>query len=676
MSPINLERFHATFFAESFEGLDGMEADLLKLEHGDRDPELLNAIFRVVHSIKGSAGSLGFDAIANLSHGLESLLDQIRKGQYEPTQDTIDLLLRAIDCLRGMLSAAKGGTSPDMDKVKLIEEQLQQIKNNRSNSAKPSAAKHAEVNTGNTGKSGYSITFIPHANFFHTGNDPLRFFRLLQTMGDLEIKTDFSRVPTETDFDPEACYLSWRLQLVTEASKQQILEVFEWVTDNCELAINPMENGKQKTATPKIVEVVKPKIKEESAAETAADRRNKGRRLEDSDILDARGGNLHVSTEKVDDLVNLVGELVITQTMLKQIVNNFEVDRLSHLESAMAQLERNTRDLQESVMSIRMLPVSFAFGRFARVVRDISLQLGKQVELKISGEQSELDKTVIEKLIDPLTHLVRNALDHGIEKPEVRRELGKPETATLTLHAEHKGGSIVIQVADDGQGINHEKVRLKAVEQGLIKPEEELTADQVYQHILLPGFSTADTVSDLSGRGVGLDVVYRNITDLGGSLEVVSKQGEGTTFIIRLPLTLAILDGMSVAVGTEKYILPLTFIIECIRPAPGSVKTIAGQGCVVEVRGEYVPVLQLHQICAIPRALSVYEGILVLLEAEGKKIALLVDALLGQDQVVIKSLEANYRKVKYIAGATILGEGKVALILDVNSIVRLARQAA
>jgi two-component system chemotaxis sensor kinase CheA len=396
-----------------------------------------------------------------------------------------------------------------------------------------------------------------------------------------------------------------------------------------------------------------------------------GRRA--ADVEDQFATSIHVGTDKIDKLVNLVGELVINRTILRDLAENFSMGRLEQLRAALAQLERNTRDLQENVMAVRMLPVSFVFGRFARLVRDFCQSNGKKVDLKISGEQSELDKTVIEKLVDPLTHLVRNALDHGIETPEVRRAAGKPETATLALHAQHKGGSIEIHVLDDGQGLNLEKIRARAVETGLIAADSTPDEAALKEVIFAPSFSTSDSVSDLSGRGVGLDVVRSNIASLGGSVEVSSRRGEGATFVLRLPLTLAILDGMSVGVGSDTYIIPLSFILECIQPQPGQAKTISGQGAVFEVRGEYVPFIELGRLLNTGGAAGVDSGIVVVLEAEGKKVAMLVDSLLSQDQVVIKSLETNFRKVPYIAGAMIMGEGRVVLILDVNAVVRSAR---
>lgn len=649
MSTIDLTQFHAIFFAESAESLSGMESALLRIERDSWEPERLNEIFRAVHSIKGSGGSLGFEAIAGFSHRLEELLDQVRKGRHEPDSAMVDLLLAAVDCLRALLAAAEGGVEPDLQRVAELQSLLAQWEQEQGAAAPPPAAVPAEAAGGTAVR--YLIAFRPHREFFHSGNDPLRLFRALAALGEFEVEADSAALPGFADFDPEQCYLAWRISLTTDAAQEDIAEIFDWVSECSDLAIEP--------ASP--------------AAPAPRERRHGARRQEDYEpAAGFRANSLHVNAEKVDELVNLVSELVITHTMLKQIATRFDMSRLSRLETTLALLERNTRDLQHQVMSIRMLPVSFAFGRFERMVRDVSQQLGKQVRLRISGEQSELDKTVIEKLIDPLTHLVRNALDHGIETPAERAGLGKPETALLSLHAEHKGGNILIEVRDDGRGIDGEKVRARAVQQGLIDAGEDLDADQAARLILLPGFSTATEVSDLSGRGVGLDVVSRNIAELGGSLQVGSRPDRGTTVTILLPLTLAIVDGMSISLGGETYIVPMRFIVECLQPEEGAVNSVAGRGRVVEVRGDYVPILDLRRICGIAPAPQPGQELLLLVEAEGRKVALPVDAMLGQDQVVIKSLETHYRKLRHFAGATILGDGRVALILDVNALVRSA----
>jgi len=380
-----------------------------------------------------------------------------------------------------------------------------------------------------------------------------------------------------------------------------------------------------------------------------------------------------VSRDKVDELVNQVGELVITKTMMKQVALSLDAASIARLEPILQQLERNTRELQEGVMGIRMLPMNHAFGRFTRLVRDTGQRLDKLVRLEVTGGDSELDKSMIEKLVDPLTHLVRNALDHGVEPPSERKDRGKPEMAVLSLHAQHRGGSIEIRVTDDGRGVDPERVERRARETGLIRENEVVTLERAAELIFEPGLSTAEQVNELSGRGVGLDVVRKNIMSLNGTLSVETWPGRGTAFVIRLPLTLAIIDGMLVTCGKDAYIVPLAYIVECLQPERSKLKSIAGRGMLVDVRGTYLPLLELGRVTA--GAAGTYEeGLLMVLEAEGNRIVLQVDALLGQEQVVIKSLEANYRKVPYIAGATILGEGRVVLILDVASLVRAARE--
>ena len=655
MAAIDLERFYPTFFAESAAGLDAMEADLLRLERETHDVELMNAIFRAIHSIKGASSTFGFGDIANFSHSLESFLDRMRTGQLEASASIVNILLRAVDALRALLHAAQRRERADAAQLSANENILTELQAHGAVAPVPAPAPVAV----DTGANRFHIVFAPKPGLLQTGNDPLRLLQMLARMGALTVRADTGALPPFGAMDPEQAYLRWDLELAGAVTHAQIAEVFEWVSDDCELLIEACPNMPAPT---------------DAAAATAATSYEPmpptGIAAKAADVIAAMSNSLHVSTEKVDNLINLVGELVITQTMLRQLGENMSLDKMPALQATLAQLDRNTRELQHSVMSIRMLPASFAFNRFARMVRDMSQQLGKRVELKISGEQSELDKTVIEKLIDPLTHLIRNSLDHGIEVPAQRLAAGKPEVATIHLHAEHKGGSIVIQVGDDGGGLNRDKIRAKAIARGLIAPTAEMTDDEIDRLIFLPGFSTADIVSDVSGRGVGMDVVRRNIVSLGGNIEIESRPGLGIDFTIRLPLTLAIVDGMSIALGAQTYILPLTFIVESIQPRTESLRTIAGAGRVLEVRGEYVPVVDMHTLFNEPGLAAADDGILVLIEAEGKKIALLVDALLGQDQVVIKSLEANYRKVPFISGATILGDGRVALILDANALVR------
>lgn len=658
MAVIDLKQFHATFFAESASGLDAMETDLLRLEANTGDVETMHSIFRAVHSIKGAAGTFGFNEIAGFTHGLETFLDKMRTGGLRASAAIVNLLLKSVDTLRDLLAAAQAGQPPSADAKRAHTEVITElaavdtavaVANATGGFAAPVAALETPAVT--TTETIYRIEFAPQPHLLTTGNDPLRLLQLLARMGTaLDVIANTDALPPLEEMQPETSYFSWHLTLTSVVSRKEIDDVFAWVADDCRLAIDEGGAASALEAAPSVSAAAAPRERAEATA--------------------GASGSLHVSTEKVDDLINLVGELVITQTMLKQIGENVTSSQVANLQAALAQLERNTRELQQRVMSIRMLPASFAFNRFARMVRDTSQALGKKVELKISGEQSELDKTVIEKLIDPLTHLLRNSLDHGIEAPAVRVAAGKSAVATLALHAEHKGGNVVIRIADDGQGLNREKIRARAIARGLLSADQAVSDDDINRLIFMPGFSTADVVTDVSGRGVGMDVVRRNIQSLGGNIDIHSETGKGVTFTVRLPLTLAIVDGMSIALGDQTFILPLTFIVESIRPEPNAVRAINGNGRVIEVRGEYVPVVVLKDLLGFAAAPTPQESILVLVEADGRKVALQVDALLGQDQVVIKSLEANYRKVRYMSGATILGDGRVALILDVAALVR------
>jgi two-component system, chemotaxis family, sensor kinase CheA len=693
---IDLRQFHASFFSESLEGLDAAEANLLRLESGERSPELLNAIFRAIHSIKGAAGSLGFPEIGRFTHEFEYVLDDLRRGEFEPDAEAADTMLACVDHVRYMLQSAQAEKPHDAARDSALLERLAEL---RSASGHPESGKSA----GAEGKKAAGrpaapapddaavcrIRFRPGPGFFASGNAALKLFRVLDGMGSLTVRAEVSAMPAPDKFDPEQCYLAWDLELRTERERQEVADVFGWVEDDCEVVVEgaPQEPKPEKNAEKK--QEKKPESKPVSAEEEKPDtperrsderrrteRRVERRRAEDLDApLQTRGDILHVGRAKLDALMNAVGELVITKTILKQIISELVHDGAGRLEEAIQELDHHARDLQESVMAIRMQPMSFAFGRFPRLVRDLYQASGKLVQLRVSGEASELDSTVIEKLVDPLTHLVRNALDHGVEAPADRVAAGKLETATITLHAEHRGGNIEIVVGDDGRGINRPRVRAKALELGLIGAgqEESLSDERVQELIFAPGFSTAEQANELSGRGVGLDVVRRNVGELNGAIKVESEPGQGTRFVIRLPLTLAIVDGMRVGVGAETYILPLASIVECIRPGAAAVRPISGHGHVMEIRGEYLPLVPLGGIFGVEAA-DADKGIAVVLEADGARIALLVDSLLGQEQVVIKTLEANYRKVPCVAGATILGEGRVVLILDAAALVRAANE--
>ena len=667
---LDLRQFHASFFSEGLEGLDATEANLLRLEAGERSPELLNAIFRAIHSIKGAAGSLGFPEIGRFTHEFENVLDDLRKGEFNPDADGIDVMLACVDHVRYTLRAAQQEKPHDAARDAALLERLTGLRAG----ANGGGAKVPAPPPAAPGKAAaYRIRFRPSRGFFASGNDALKLLRVLDSMGSLAVRADVSALPGAGEFDPEQCYLAWDLELRTERSREEVADVFGWVEDDCELTLDGVAEAKKPVARVEEKPAAVPERRRDDRRK--GDRRIERRRADDADsMFQARSDILHVGRAKLDDLMNAVGELVITKTILKQTLSEMLHDGTGRLDEAMQELEQHARELQESVMAIRMQPMSFAFGRFPRLVRDLCQSSGKLVQLRVSGEASELDSTVIEKLVDPLTHLVRNALDHGIEAPAERVAAGKLETATLTLHAEHRGGNIEIVVGDDGRGINRQRVAAKALELGLISAGHETLSDERIQELIFsPGFSTAEKLNELSGRGVGLDVVRKNVSELNGAIKVESEPGRGTRFVIRLPLTLAIVDGMRVGVAAETYILPLGSIVECIRPGAAAVRPIAGHGHVVDIRGEFLPLISLGGIFGI-KAAGPDQGIAVVLEADGSRIALLVDALLGQEQVVIKTLEANYRKVPCVAGATILGEGRVVLILDVAALVRSANE--
>jgi two-component system chemotaxis sensor kinase CheA len=692
---VDMSQFYQTFFEESFEGLDNMEASLLNLQVGEADPETVNTIFRAAHSIKGGAATFGFDPISNFTHVMETLLDQVRAGERMVTQEMVNLLLRSGDILRDMLTATQDGTEIDTVNASQTQGELEaMLHGEAAEVAEPSAAADESADAGddpaNGGQDGWLIKFKPHEHLMKTGNDPVRLFRELAMLGELSSELDDSGLPAFSEHESEVSYLGWTLTLMGDASLEQVNEVFEWVDDDCDLEITPIGGVAPAVAVetpvePPVVDTppapveptpepvaatpaaAPPAETPPAAAAPAAKRKAAGT---------GEAGSIRVSTDKIDALINMVGELVITQSMLGQWGEDDveKVQDMEKLRDGLSQLERNTRELQESVMRIRMLPISFAFQRFPRMVRDLAQKLGKDVELKLSGEQTELDKTVMEKIGDPLVHLVRNSMDHGLETPDVREAAGKPGTGTVHLNAYHQGGNIVIEITDDGAGLNAERIIAKARENGIIGPDQEMSDEEIHALIFEAGFSTAAEVSDVSGRGVGMDVVRRNIRELGGSIEVRSKEGEGSTFTIRLPLTLAILDGQLVRVGDDTYIIPLVSIIESLQVKRNQVNAIAGKAELYKLRDEYIPVVRLYEVFdRAPDTEDLTKGLLVVVEGDGQRAGVFVDDLLGQQQVVIKSLETNFKRVDGVSGATILGDGTVALILDVGGLIEMSR---
>jgi two-component system chemotaxis sensor kinase CheA len=678
---IDLTQFHDAFFEESFEALDSMEAALLKLDIGAPDKELINTIFRVAHSIKGGSATFGFSDIASFTHSLETLLDELRSGAMQVTMPMSDLLLKSVDVMRAMLRAVQHKKPIDAQKVSDLQFDLELMIVQKNAAPAPVAAAPAPAPAPEPVAKRWEILFRPFQELFARGNDPLRMLRELAELGELVSLPDVSALPAFGQMDPQSCYIAWNLQLTADVEASTIRQVFEWAEGDCEVQINltgapaaaaagahPASQPAATATAPAAVAQLAP-----SAPAAAAPVKLEVVPKPDAPVEKmADSGSIRVSVEKIDELMNTVGELVITQAMLSQLGSKLEGNTAEKLRAGLAQLERNMRELQESVMRVRMLPINVVFSRFPRMVRDLAQRLGKQVELKLTGEQTELDKTVLEKIGDPLVHLVRNSIDHGIEMPEKRTAAGKSPAGTVHLDACHRGGNIAVEVSDDGGGLDKNRILAKAKERGLVGANDVLTDEQIYDLIFLPGFSTAEKTTDVSGRGVGMDVVRRNIKELGGKIELRSEYGKGSRTIITLPLTLAIVDGQSVSVGGETYIVPLISIVESMQLKASSVSRLSGRGEVFSFRGFYLPIIRLHELFGIePRTRVLDEGLVVVAEGEGhQRIGLFVDDLLGQQQVVIKSLEANYGHVEGVSGATILGDGSVALILDIPGLIR------
>jgi len=716
-------QFQEAFFEEAAEHLAVVEEGLLKLEQNPNDLDLLNQIFRSAHSIKGTSGMFGFTDIAQFTHKMETLLDLLRNGQKVVTPQVADLLLRSTDCLKSLVEAAKSGSPIDAETVQRLTAELvvsQGAGLGASGIEKTKATGSDSVSA--TSRSWiYTIAWTPPAWLFQRGLDPLQFFKELRNLGTLsQVAIDTAKLPDFVVMDPEICYLSWTMQLETTKDRKAVEAVFEFVIEDSTLIIEETrvpgsgfqvsssgpqhetrilqpdtDDGSPKPLGEILVDsgvvsrealdqalaqqkrvgqiLVEQRVASPQQVEQALQKQRKMEIAAQSKKADTT--SIRVDTDKIDKLINLVGELVITQSMLSDLGTRFEMSHMSVLLERMAQLERNTREIQERVMSIRMLPIGTAFSRFPRLVRDLAAKAGKKIQLVLSGEETELDKTVIESIGDPLTHLVRNSADHGLEPPEERLDNNKQEIGTIRLNAFHQGGNICITVEDDGRGLNRDRIVARAVKQGLIGENEKLSDDQIWPLIFRPGFSTAEKVTDVSGRGVGMDVVKRNIEGLGGTVSIKTMPGHGTIFTLKLPLTLAIIEGMTVRVGQETYIVPLLSILESIQPKPGAVKTIVGKGEVIDVRGTYLPVVRMYEVFALePEITTPTAAILLILETEGERVAVMVDEILGQQQVVIKSMEQNFRKVEGIAGATILGDGTVGFILDVRGLLEIARQ--
>ncbi|QDW32093.1 chemotaxis protein CheA [Yersinia sp. KBS0713] len=667
---MDVSDFYQTFFDEADELLADMERHLLELDFISPDKEMLNAIFRAAHSIKGGAGTFGFTVLQETTHILENLLDDARRGELRLNSNIINLFLESKDIMQDQLDAYKSSQEPNQESFEYICNALRLIALEEKNSST-------------------SVVVQPEQKIARIAEPNFAFNLLTVSLSDISesdkvvLQEELANLGEVISIQPQANGLQVHLQTTTSAD--DILAVLCFILEPEQIVITATEPAAEdhteqsepmtadaEGATPTISASQLPKEAAATPSENPA-AVTPPRPKAASKAPASESSSLRVAVEKVDQIINQVGELIITQAMLSQLSASLDPALHDSLISSIGQMERNARDLQQSVMSIRMMPMEYVFSRFPRLVHDLGGKLNKEVELTLKGGSAELDKSLIERIIDPLTHLVRNSLDHGIESTEIRREKGKPTKGNLTLSAEHHGGSIVIEVIDDGAGLNRDKILARARSQGMVI-NENWSDEEIWMLIFAAGFSTAEKVTDVSGRGVGMDVVRRNIMAMGGHVEIHSVENKGTTIRIILPLTLAILDGMSVRVGNEIYVLPLGTVMESLKPSENALYRMAGNELMLQVRGEYMPLVELHQIFDIVSDSTLAnEGIAVILQSAGCRYALLVDQLIGQHQVVVKNLELNYRKVPGISAATILGDGSVALILDVAALVTLCK---
>lgn len=650
------------FFDEASELLASFEDAVLGLERNSGERELLDAVFRAAHTLKGNSAMLGFDRIAGFTHALEELLARLRAAGAGVTPAIVSTLLAAADVVRALLAQAREEDDRDIDGMEGVLEAL------------AAAEIPGAVATPAGPRVLYEIRLTPSGRQLAAGLDPARVLAALGALGEmLRVDGDPGALPPPGDLEPDRRYAAFTCWLISRTPRAALDACFEFVDAPGTVRIDALDmddpTAMPATLTPDPTAAGRPAAPGPSPVTSVPAGAARTPVAAPADEL----ASIRVATDKVDRLVNLVGELVITQSMIAQLVEDFRPEALSRLREAVAQMDRHSRELQERVMAVRMLPIRMVFSRFPRLVRDLAQTLGKRVLFRTRGDDTELDKTVIERIADPLTHLVRNAVDHGIEAPGERQAAGKPEAGQLTLSAYQQGGNIYIEVGDDGRGLDRQAIRARAVEQGLLAPADALAEEQVAALILRSGFSTASAVTAVSGRGVGLDVVRRNVEELGGAVSIASAPGAGTTFTIKLPLTLAILDGQVLRVGAYVYVLPLLAITECVRPSAETLSAVLGRGEACIIRGEVLPLFRLHRLFDVADAVEdPIQGLTVIIEHAGRRMALLVDELLGQQQVVIKSLEANFQKIEGIAGATILGDGRVALILDVPGLVSLA----
>ena len=683
----------AVFFEECAEQLAELEAGLLAMQAGATDAETVNAVFRAVHSVKGGAGAFALDDLVRFAHAFETTLDDLRSGKTTATEPLLKLMLQSADVLADLVVAARDGGAVDPQRAAQTAQALDaQRKGATTLDPEPPVADEFGFTPVPASKAlaasnaGYTVTFRPHQTLYAKGNETTLLLRELVRLGEADVTLSVSELPGLLEMDPEQAYLSWTVHVQGDGcTETSIGEVFDFVEGDCTLSVQldaiARTNIPRETETD-VASLLQAALGSVDAVLTSApcgpDTALTSKPEARPEARAAAAPTIRVDLERVDRLINLVGELVINSAMLSQRITEAGVARSAGVALSLTELEQLTREIQDSVMAIRAQPVKSVFQRMPRLVREIAEQTGKQVRLVTEGESTEVDKTIIECLSDPLTHMIRNAIDHGLEAPSRRQEAGKPAEGEVRLSALHRSGRIVIEVADDGAGINRKRVHAIAVERGLIAADATLSEDEIDNLIFLPGFSTAGVVSDISGRGVGMDVVKRSIQALGGRISISSTQGRGSTFTLSLPLTLAVLDGMVVTVAGQTLVAPLTAIVETLQPKRTQIHALGEGTHLVSIRDSYVPLVDVGMRLGFrTKPVDPADGVALLVESEsGVRTALLVDAIQGQRQVVIKSLEANYRPVAGIAAATILGDGRVALILDIDTVAAFSREMA
>lgn len=698
-----------TFLEEAFELLSDLEASLLELEENPSDSELIGRVFRALHTIKGSGAMFGFDEVASFTHTIEAVFDDVREGKLPVTKDIISLTLKAKDLIRFMIDAPSDEASAPYEAQTLIDS-FKEIVSGKNLSAEaaptktPSLKKKADEASSTPFKSPdgtYRIRFTPSRDIFLTGTNPLLLLKELQFLGDCRIFAEIDQVPPIDDIDPEQCYVFWDIMLTTDKGLDSIKDVFIFLDDSNKIDIaavgdEPLTDESEENKKLGEILVERQDVSRDALLETLSEKKKIGEMLVEKGLVspekiesalieqehlkkirkttqqkEESASSIRVPAEKLDTLVNLVGELVTVQARLTQLASLFNS---SELVSIAEEVERLTGDLRDNTLNIRMLPIGTTFGRFKRLVRDLSQELGRDVEMTTEGAETELDKTVIERLNDPLVHLIRNSIDHGIEPPAVRESIGKPRAGMLHIAARHSGAYVLIEITDDGAGIDKDVIRNKAIEKGLISADTDIQEKELYSLIFAPGFSTASAVTSVSGRGVGMDVVKRTIDNLRGSVEVNSEKGVGTTVTLKLPLTLAIIEGLLVEIGKQFFILPLTIVQECVELTRRDAEMSHGRD-IANIRGEIVPYIRLRESFNINGSRPDIEQIVVT-EIERNRIGFVVDSVIGEHQTVIKTLGKVYRNINGISGATILGDGTVALIMDIAGLANSAYAAA